>query len=59
MHLLRSHKSGQVFSEVDIHFPGLRNAGKKPVLVFPEILVCLNCGKAEFTVPEDEIKPTF
>jgi hypothetical protein len=46
---------GKYLAEVDIHFPGLRNAGKKPVLVFPEILICLNCGKAEFTVPEDEL----
>jgi hypothetical protein len=41
-------------SEIDIHFPGLRNANKRPVLVFPELLVCLSCGKAEFTVPTAE-----
>ena len=28
-------------AEVDIHFPGLRNSGKRPVLVFPELVVCL------------------
>jgi hypothetical protein len=42
-------------SEIDIHFPGLSNAKKSPVLVYPELLVCLNCGKAEFTVPKDEL----
>ena len=42
-------------SEIDIHIPGLSNAKKSPVLVFPEILVCLNCGKAEFAVPKDEL----
>ena len=45
----------QFTSEIDIHFPGLSNARKSPVLVFPEILVCLNCGKAEFVVPKDEL----
>ena len=33
-------ESGKV-AEVEIHFPGLRNAGKKPVLAF--------------TIPEDEL----
>jgi hypothetical protein len=42
-------------SEIDIHFPGLSNVRKSPVLVYPELLVCLNCGKAEFTVPKDEL----
>ena len=42
-------------SEIDIHFPGLSNVKKSPVLVYPELLVCLNCGKAEFTVPKDEL----
>ncbi len=42
-------------AEVDIHFPGLRNAGKRPVLVFPELLVCLDCGRTEFMVPKAEL----
>ena len=42
-------------SEIDIHFPGLSNVRKSPVLVYPELLVCLTCGKAEFTVPKDEL----
>jgi hypothetical protein len=45
----------QFTSEIDIHIPGLSNARKSPVLVFPEILVCLNCGKAEFVIPKDEL----
>jgi hypothetical protein len=47
---------GKFLSEVDIHFPGLRNASKAPVLVYPELLICLNCGKAEFTVPKEELE---
>jgi hypothetical protein len=42
-------------AEVDIHFPGLRNSGKRPVLVFPELVVCLDCGKTEFMVPKAEL----
>jgi len=36
--------------EIAIHFPGLRNLQKLPVLVFPEIVLCLNCGVALFVV---------
>ena len=46
---------GKFTSEIDIHFPGLSNAKKSPVLVYPELMVCLNCGKAEFTIPKDEL----
>ena len=42
-------------SEVDIHFPKLIDVKKSPVLVYPELLVCLNCGKTEFTVPKAEL----
>jgi hypothetical protein len=27
---------------------------KTPVLVYSELLLCLDCGKAEFTVPKDQ-----
>ena len=46
---------GRFLSDVDIHLPGLRNVEKSPVLVYPELLVCLNRGKAEFTVPKEEL----
>jgi hypothetical protein len=38
-----------------IHFPGLKNIDKPVVWVFPELVVCLDCGTAEFVVPEDEL----
>jgi hypothetical protein len=38
-----------------IHFPGLENIGKPVVWVFPELVVCVVCGVAEFVVPEDEL----
>ena len=47
-----SINQGKYLAEVGIHVPGLRNAGKSPVFVFPELLVCLDCGKTEFTFPK-------
>ena len=41
--------------EMGIHFPGLKNVGKPVVWVFPELFVCLDCGTAEFAVPEAEL----
>jgi len=44
-------------SEVDIHFPRLSNANKRPVLVYPVLLVCLDCGRAEFSIPKEDLEP--
>jgi hypothetical protein len=38
--------------EMGIHFPGLKNIDKPVVWVFPELVICLDCGMAEFAVPE-------
>jgi len=43
-------------TEICIHFPGLKNIEKPVVFVFPEILVCLDCGSAEFAMPEAELR---
>ena len=42
-------------AEMGIHFLGLNNMDKPVVWVFPEVVVCLNCGTAEFAVPEEEL----
>jgi hypothetical protein len=39
-----------------IHFPGLKNIDKSVVWVFSEVVVCLNCGIANFVVPEAELR---
>jgi hypothetical protein len=39
-------------AEIAIHFPGWAGLSKPHVWVFPELRVCLNCGKSEFTIPE-------
>jgi hypothetical protein len=46
----------QFGSEIIIHFSGLKNLDKPAVLVFPKIAVCLECGFAEFTIPEAELR---
>jgi hypothetical protein len=42
-------------AEAGIHFPGLKNIEKPVVWVFPELVVCLDCGMAEFVVPEAKL----
>ena len=39
-----------------IHFLGLKNNDTPVVFVFPELIVCLDCGTAEFAVPEAELR---
>ena len=43
-------------AEISIHFPGLQNIDEPVVWVFPKVLVCLDCGTAEFAVPEAELR---
>lgn len=42
--------------EIAVHFPGLKNIDKPTVCIFPELVVCLNCGIALFVVPEAELR---
>lgn len=42
-------------SEISIHFPGLDGLNKPTVMVFPQLAVCLECGRAEFQMPESEL----
>jgi hypothetical protein len=51
-----SDKQRRFIAEVVIHFPGLASLNKPAVFVFPELFLCLNCGKAEFVVPENDLR---
>lgn len=42
-------------SETAIHFSRLKDIEKHPVAVFAELSICLNCGKAEFVIPEKQL----
>jgi len=47
----------QTFSgEIALRFPRLDGLRKPIVWVFPKVLVCLHCGFAEFTVPDEQVK---
>jgi hypothetical protein len=41
--------------EIGIRSPGLKNIDQPIVFIFPELSVCLDCGTAEFVVPEAEL----
>lgn len=42
-------------AEIMIHFSGLRNIDRPGVLVYPTVLVCLDCGSTRFNIPENEL----
>jgi hypothetical protein len=42
--------------EIAIYFPGLKNIDKPVVWVFPDLVLCLDCGTAEFEVPDAELR---
>jgi hypothetical protein len=41
--------------EIAIHVPALEGLNEPIVWAFPKVLVCLNCGIAQFAVPEAEL----
>jgi len=43
-------------AEMGIHFLGQKNIDRPVAWVFSEVVVCLDCGTAEFTVPEVELR---
>ncbi len=49
-------KQKKFSAEMGIHFPELKDIDKPTVWVFPEVVVCLDCGGAEFIVPETELR---
>lgn len=42
--------------EMNFHFPGYEGLTKPTIWLFPEVVVCLNCGFAEFSVPQDGLQ---
>jgi hypothetical protein len=51
-----SDKQSNFPAEMCIHFPELKGLEKPLVWVFPELLLCLNCGMGVFEVPEAELR---
>jgi hypothetical protein len=54
--LCQSGNQREFTAEINIHFPGRKGLTIPTVLVFPPLLVCLDCGAAQFTVPEPDLK---
>jgi len=42
--------------EISILLPGFKNRLEPTVCVWPEFVICLHCGAAQFTVPERELR---
>ena len=43
-------------AEINVHFPGMRGLNIPTAWVSPQLLVCLDCGQAQFTIPDAERK---
>lgn len=43
-------------SEINIHFPELNNLKKPPVLAFPNLVICLDCGFVETKIADSELQ---
>ena len=52
----KSLNQSKFTTEIAIHFPELKNIDKPVVWVFPEAVVSMNCGTAEFAVSEAELR---
>jgi hypothetical protein len=50
-----SARQAELTAELLIHFRGLRHLDSPAVWVFPELLVCLDCGFSRFMVPKTEL----
>jgi hypothetical protein len=53
--LCASGNQAEFRTEMIIHFTGLENVNKPGVLLFPKVLVCLDCGFLGHTVPAREL----
>jgi hypothetical protein len=51
-----SDKQSKFTAEIAIHSPGPKDLDQPIVWVFPKLMVCLDCGTAEFAVPEAELR---
>jgi hypothetical protein len=54
--LCGSENQGTFYSEINVHFRELKNLTRRPILVFPKLVVCLDCGLTEFRIEETELR---
>jgi hypothetical protein len=51
-----SRTQTELGAEINIHFPVPKGLKMPSVLVFPKLMICLNCGFAEFTIAETVLR---
>jgi hypothetical protein len=51
----RSANQTEFSAEMMVHHSGLKNIDNSGVMLFPKLLVCLDCGFSQFTVPKAEL----
>jgi len=54
--LCASSNVAEFSGELSILLRGLENLDTPNVLVFPQILICLDCGFSRFTTPKTELR---
>jgi hypothetical protein len=54
--LCGSENQQQFPSEMVIHLPGLKNLNKPPVLAFPNLRICRDCGSKDLVIPESVVR---
>jgi hypothetical protein len=50
-----SERQAEFGAEINIHFCGREGLDKPGVWIFPKLLVCLDCGTAQFAVAGAEL----
>jgi hypothetical protein len=53
--LCESSNQAEFNTEMMIHLSGLRNIDRPGALMFPKVLVCLDCGFSRFTTPVTDL----
>ena len=43
-------------AEINIHFSGIEGFVKPSVWAFPRLMICLDCGSAEFILEDRELR---
>ena len=50
-----SHNQSKFGAEVNIHHSGLKNLNRQAVLVIADLVVCLDCGCSQLTIPKAKL----
>ena len=51
-----SNNQAEYVAEMGVHYRQLKDLAKPPVLVYTQLLACLDCGFTEFTLVEEELR---